>query len=169
MRGLLNRKGQSIVEIALMTPLILVALYVPFDFGLAIFTGHITQNAVRDGARIASTTDVMTSTKVGAVANEVFDRLPNMLVSGSTTKKVTVNYYAGGDADCAENVEVIAEGTYNFFLYKLMALIGFTAPDGIAITRATQMRYAHQPATNGGAGSTTIICTTATESATYPS
>jgi hypothetical protein len=43
MRWLLNSKGQSIVEIALMTPLILVALYVPFDFGMTIFTGHITQ------------------------------------------------------------------------------------------------------------------------------
>src|SRR5512145_814763 len=128
-----NRKGQSIVEITLMTPLVLVALYVPFDFGMTIFTGHITQNAVRDAARIASSTDEMDDTKAAQLAADVYNNhLPDLLVSGSpATKKVTVNYRAGGGpADCAHTVEVIAEGTYNFFLYKLMALIGPGAPNG---------------------------------------
>jgi Flp pilus assembly protein TadG len=171
MRTLLSRKGQSIVELVLMTPLVLVALYVPFDFGVTIFTGHITQNAVRDGARIASTTDLMDSAKAAALAEEIFQNyLPkNLLVSGSPAKKeVTVNYYDGGAANCAENVEVIARGTYNFFLYKLVGLLGITVPDGIEITRTTRMRYAHQPFTNGGTGSTTVSCTTTTKNATYP-
>ena len=56
MQPIFNQKGQSVVEITLIVPLLLVALYVPFDFGMTIFAGHLTQNAVRDGARIASHT-----------------------------------------------------------------------------------------------------------------
>ena len=50
----LDRKGQSIVELALITPIVLVALYVPFDFGVSIYAGHLTQNVARDGARRAA-------------------------------------------------------------------------------------------------------------------
>ena len=165
MRSLLNCKGQSIVEITLITPLLLVALYVPFDFGMTIFTGHYTQIAVRDGARIASTTDLMTNAIATNLATQVYNNLPQLLVSGSTTKQVTVKYFAG--VGCAQYVEVKAQGTYNFFLYKLIALLGFTAPDGTRITRTTQMRYEFQPDSNGGTGSTTTLCGTVTASGTH--
>jgi hypothetical protein len=82
-----------------------------------------------------------------------------LLVAGSSSpKRVTVNYYADGAAECAQSVEVVAQGTYNFFLYRLMALAGFTVPNGIGITRTTRMRYQHQPTTNGGTGATTTFC-----------
>ncbi len=155
MRSILNCKGQSIVEITLITPLLLVALYVPFDFGMTIFTGHITQSAVRDGARIAANTDEMDASKAGNLASQVYNNLPQLLVDGSTTKQVTVNYYAPGTAGCAQYVEVRAQGTYNFFLYRLIALLGFSAPSGTPITRTTQMRYEFQPDINGGTGATT--------------
>jgi Flp pilus assembly protein TadG len=151
MRSILNCKGQSIVEITLITPLLLVALYVPFDFGMTMFTGHITQSAVRDGARIASNTDLMDNTKAGNLATQVYDNLPQLLISGSTTKQVTVKYYATGAADCAQYVEVRAQGTYDFFLYRLIALLGFSAPSGTEITRTTRMRFEFQPDSNGGA------------------
>jgi Flp pilus assembly protein TadG len=50
-----GEKGQSIVELTLITPLLLIALYIPFDFGVAFFAGNLTQNAVREVARIAAT------------------------------------------------------------------------------------------------------------------
>lgn len=161
MRSLLNCKGQSIVEITLITPLLLVALYVPFDFGMTIFTGHYTQIAVRDGARIASTTDLMTNAKATTLATQVYGNLPQLLVSGSTTKQVTVKYFATGATGCAQYVEVKAQGTYNFFLYKLIALLGFSAPDGTQITRTTRMRYEFQPDNNSG------NCATVTFSGTH--
>jgi Flp pilus assembly protein TadG len=163
MRSLLFKcKGQSIVEIALMTPLILVALYVPVDFGISIFTGHITQNAVRDGARIASTTDSMTNAKATNLATQVYDNLPQRLVTGSPAiKQATVNYYGPGAANCAKFVEVQAQGTYNFFLYRLIGLIGFTPPDPIVIRRTTRMSYEFQPTTNTG------LCTAIPASGTH--
>lgn len=166
MRSLFNCKGQSIVEITLMTPIILIALYVPFDFGMTIFTGHLTQNAVRDGARMASSTDSMTNAKAVALATTIYGNLPPNLISGSTTKRVTVNYYS--DANCAENVEVTAQGTYNFFWYKLMRLMGMNPPNDLAITRTTKMWYDHQPDRNGISGSTTTFCGTVAATGVYP-
>lgn len=162
MRSRFNSRGQSIVEIALMTPLILVALYVPFDFGITIFTGHLTQNAVRDGARIASTTDSMTNAKATTLATQLYNNLPQLLVTGSPAiKQVIVNYYATGAAGCAEFVEVQAQGTYNFFFYRLIGLLGFTPPDPIAISRMTRMPYEFQPSTNTG------LCTAVTATGTH--
>jgi hypothetical protein len=144
-------------------------LYVPFDFGMSIFTGHITQNAVRDGARIASSTQPFDSGAADALASQVYGTLPQLLVSGSfSPKRVTVNYYGDGAAECAQSVEVIAQGTYNFFLYRLMALAGFTVPNGMAITRTTRMRYQHQPTSNGGTGATTSFCGTVTVAESHP-
>jgi Flp pilus assembly protein TadG len=167
MRSLFNRKGQSIVEIALITPLILIVLYVPFDFGMAIIAGHITQNAVRDGARIASTTDSMDSSKADTLATQVYNNLPPSLISGSTTKRVTVNFYSA--ANCAQNVEVIAQGSYNFFFYRLMALLQMSSPTETPITRTTKMWYDKQPDLNGGTtGSATFCGGTAAATGTHP-
>jgi Flp pilus assembly protein TadG len=49
-----KQKGQSVVELALITSLLLVALYIPADFGIAFLTAHLVQNAVREGTRIGS-------------------------------------------------------------------------------------------------------------------
>ena len=150
MKWPLNRKGQSIVELALITPIILVALYVPFDFGVSIYAGHLTQNVARDGARRAATTDVLNNAKATALATQIAPSLPALLSSGSTTKQVTVNYYATG-ANCAKSVEVIAQGTYNYFWYRLIGFLGLAPQSQLGIVRTTKMRYEFQPDTNSGA------------------
>ena len=143
---LFSRKGQSIVEISLITPLLLAALYVPVDFGIMIFTGHLTQNATRDGARVAATTDLLTNGLAQSLAIQFSSNVPQRLAS----KQVTVNYYATGAPTCAQYVEVTAQGTYNLFWYRLMALLRAAPPSSVNITRTTQMRFEHQPDTNTG-------------------
>jgi hypothetical protein len=148
-----KQRGQSIVEITLITPLLLVALYVPADFGIGLLTAHLTQNAVREAARIGvSTKDPLNTTAANDIGDDALDNLPARLASPT----VTVTYYgSGGAANCLQFVEVEAEGTYNFFLYQLLRLIGLPAPDSTTITRTTRMRYEFQPATNS-----TPSCTT---------
>lgn len=167
MKSRSNCKGQSIIELTLLTPVLLAALYVPFDFGMSIYAGHLTQNAVRDGARIAAQTDVLNSTLATAVADQVFANLPNLLVEPN--KDVTVSYFADGSAGCAAFVEVIARGTYNFSLYRFISLLGVTPPAPIVISRTTRMRYEFQPDQNGGTGSTADFCSnpSATASGTH--
>ena len=160
-----RQRGQALVEIALITPLLLIALYIPVDFGIAFYMGNLTQNAAREGARIGSGLSksgtvpnlIFSSTQADTVKTAVFDRLPGVL----TNKNVTVKFYNG--AACMEFIEVTAQGDYNFFLYQLMRLLGGTAPDSITISRTTQIRYNYQQFTN------TAYCTASTTYGPYSS
>lgn len=144
-KRLWSSRGQSLVEIALITPLVLVALYIPADFGIAMFTGHLTQNAVREAARIGVSTKDPFDTAAGtAIRTEAINRLPARL----TSPTVTVKYFAGGSANCLAFVEVAAQGNYQYFLYQIIRLFGGTAPNAVTISRTTQMRYEFQPLTN---------------------
>ena len=140
----LNRKGQSIVEISLITPILLVALYIPADFGIAFFTVHLTQNAVREAARMGSSKDPFDTAASTAIKNDALSKMPARLSS----KSVTVKYYADGSADCARFVEVVGQGNYDYFFYQILRLFGATVPNTSQITRTVRMRHLSQPATN---------------------
>ena len=138
---IVNRKGQSIVEISLITPLLLVVLYVPADFGMAFFMAHLTQNAVREAARIGANTDPFNNTDI---QTEALSRMPAYLTSPTTTATL----HTTGAADCARFVEVVAQGNYTYGLYKVMRLFGASVPNSVTITRSAWMRYQFQPITN---------------------
>jgi Flp pilus assembly protein TadG len=141
----LNQKGQSMVEIAIMAPLIMVALYIPADFGIAFYTAHLTENAVREAARIGTGLAApFGSSEENQVRNETLNRLPARL----TSPTVTVRFLDTGAAACMQVVEVTAMGNYNFFLYQLVRLLGLSAPDTMTITRSVQMRYNYQSNSN---------------------
>ena len=158
-------RGQSIIEITLLTPLLLIALYIPADFGIGFYMGNLVQNAAREGARIGSGLSksgtvpnlVFTKTHADTVKEAVFDRLPGVLEN----KLVTVRFYEG--TTCMNFIEVTAQGDYNFFLYKLMGLFGRTVPDFVTISRTTQIRHNYQQYTN------TDYCTTASSYGPYSS
>jgi TadE-like protein len=158
-----NQRGQSIVEIALLTPLLLIALYIPADFGVSFFMGNLVQTAAREGARIGSGLQksgsvpnlLFSSAEAATVKTEVINRLPAYL----TNKTVTVTFYTG--TACMEFVQVTAQGQYNFFMYKLIRLFGGNAPNSISISRTTQMHFKYQPYINDS------YCTTATTYGPY--
>jgi len=142
-KKLSNCRGQSLVEIALITPLLLIALYIPIDLGFLFFTAHLTQNAVREGARIgaadaslASDSCIMPCSGETGVLKAVRDRMPKYL-TGAT---VSVTLSGSPGATCMRAVTVSATGTYPFGFARL---IGMTTP--ISITRTTEIRYELQP------------------------
>ena len=157
-KAIKGQKGQSIVEISLITPLLLIALYVPADFGVAFFLGNIVATAARDGARIGSG-----ATKTGGnaadpdfsaadatgVKNAIVNQLPRFL----TSRKVIVKFYENTGAPCMENIEVTVRGDYNIFFYQLMRLFGANVSN-FTISRTTRMRYNYQLPSNN------TMCTT---------
>jgi hypothetical protein len=151
-----RQSGQSLVELALITPLILVALYIPADFGMAFFTAHFTQIAVREGARIGSglsSGDVygpIKSPQGVVIKDAVFSRLPARLQSPSVNVRF---YFSDASATCAQVVEVTASGTYDYFWYRMMGIIGVAVSPSANITRTTQMRYNYQRPENSS-----ILC-----------
>ena len=97
-----NRKGQSLVETALVLPIILILLTGIIDFGLLFNNYLMVSNASREGARSAVTGS--TNEQIRAAVNTVAasldpDRLtitifPDLLVDRSTgvAVAVTVKY-----------------------------------------------------------------------------
>ena len=142
------------MEIGLVTPFLLIALYVPTDFGIAYYTAQLTQNAVREAARIGvSTKDPFDGNAATAIANEAMSRIPARLQSVT----VTVNYFGPGVAGCMQTVSVTAQGSYNYFFYQVLRLIGATVPDTAQISRTSQMRYEFQPVTNSMPACTNVL------------
>lgn len=158
--------GQSIVEISLITPLLLVALYIPVDFGIAFFVSNIAGTAARDAARIGSEIGKsggnednrnFTTTEAATVRDALIPNLPDYF----SNRSITVKFYEDTPANCLEVIEVSVAGDYSFFLYKVLRLFGSTVPDQITISRSVQMPYSYQPYVNG------IRCTGTSVNVTY--
>lgn len=162
-----KQTGQSIIEVTLITPLMLIALYIPADLGMAFLTAHLVQNAVREGARIGSgltSGDASQPIESGqgiAIKNEVFARLPQRLSSPSVHVKF---YFTSESATCMQVIEVVTTGTYNFSMYRFLELAGVSVPPTMSITRTTQMRYNYQRPEND-----TPICTSTVFDEAYSS
>ena len=156
----LNRKGQAMVEFTLTFLLLLVIAWIPADFGLAFFTGQQVQNAAREGARIAAADPTLLTQLGGSttlscaapctsainVLQVTAARLSNVLIR---TTNVTLTYPASGAGTCNQMLTMQVQGTYNYFFYQLLYLLGITNNLNTAtITRVTSMRYEHQTACN---------------------
>jgi Flp pilus assembly protein TadG len=138
-----NEKGQSIVELTLIAPLLLIALAIPADFGIAYFTANMTQVAAREAARIgASKTPFVASD----VEGEATSRIPVTLTPNSGFPDAQL--LTSGSVNCMKVVDVRITGTYNYSFYRLMGLIGIPVSSTLTITRNAQMRYEFQPVTN---------------------
>ncbi len=148
-----REKGQSLVEIALITPLLLGALMVAVDFGIAFYMGNLIAVAARDGARIGSQLEKTGGNASDAdfavadaaiVSNKVQNRIPRYL----TGRQIIVTFYEDGPVvgppACSESVEVQVSGNYTFTLYRLMNLLGANVPASRTLTRSTRMRYNYQ-------------------------
>jgi Flp pilus assembly protein TadG len=147
-----NTNGQAVVEFTLVFVLLLVIAWIPADFGLAFFSSQLAANASREGARIGAA-DPSYSTQVdscalpacfsrpdGTILKETAKRLSSALLPGAI---ITVDPLSG--PTCNQMVQVRVEGTYNFFFYQLLHLMGVTTDlNTQPITRETSMRWEHQ-------------------------
>ena len=149
-----TNKGQAAVEFTLVFLLLIIVAWIPADFGLALYTGQIAQNAVREGARIAAADPnlpaalaVVSCTmpgcySAGNIYNETAALLPAAMLGAST---ITLTYpdASGPSTGCAQLLKVSVTGQYPFFFYRVLNLVGMnvTIP---TITRFTTMRWEHQ-------------------------
>lgn len=150
-----NRKGQAAVEFTLTFVLLLIIAWIPADFGLAFFTGQQAQNAAREGARIASADPTLVAQMGGAtsmsctapcfgsgsVLQAAAGRLSNVLIKNA---QITLTYDPSVSG-CQKMLTVQVTGTYNYFFYQLLRLVGVTGvKNSENIKRGTTMRYEHQ-------------------------
>ena len=159
-------RGQSLIEMSLITPVLLVALYIPMDFGIAFLVSNIAGTAVRDAARIGSEIGKsggdannrdFTSTDAATVRDALIPKLPAYL----SNRSIVVKFYEDTPANCMEVVEVTASGDYTFFFYQVLRLFGASVTNTRTISRTAQMPYGYQPYANG------TRCTGTTVNETY--
>ena len=159
---MLNNRAQSLVEITLIMPLLLIALYVAMDFGILFFTAHYTQNAVRESARIGAilpdcaidatvpcvTTVTQSCPGTNKVVQEACARLTNRLTATTVAVTLTGTYFP---ATCMREVKITASGTYDYGLYRVIALFGMPVPTSLTVNRSAAARYQGQPVNVTGA------------------
>jgi Flp pilus assembly protein TadG len=152
-----HSSGQAVVEFTLVFLLFLVIAWIPADFGLAFYTGQLTQNASREAARIAAadpnlvdgTCNMPCSSAPGGTAlKAAADRMSRALLPGAL---ISVTLEPANGTNCNRLVEVTVSGEYNYFFYQLLRTMGNTIPDTLNIVRSTSMRWEHQPGCQPGA------------------
>jgi Flp pilus assembly protein TadG len=99
--------GQTLIEFALVLPILLVFMLLLIDFGSAMDRRVLIQHAVREGAR------------QGAVGNDAVTHTVNQSEGILDAGDVTVCYVDGDDAgttagDKGDNIRVEADYTYQF-------------------------------------------------------
>lgn len=126
-------RGQALIEFSLLLPIIIVLVGGLTDMGLFIYVSIGTQNAVREGARIASTIPGL-GPNDSTVQAEVISRIPQIEQFPFSQLTVT-NTEPNDPTSCEDNVTVTVTGTYNF---AFLRYIGFT---DTTMVRSTTMRY----------------------------
>lgn len=95
---ILRERGQTLVEFALVVPLLIFLLMILFDFGRAIYAYNTISEAARNGARVTIvnqyTPEVQTYAAQRAVA------------LGLTAGQVTVGPDVPGNASCSPTIKI---------------------------------------------------------------
>jgi Flp pilus assembly protein TadG len=150
----LNRKGQAVVEFSLIFILLLIVAWIPADFGLAFYTGQLSLNAAREGARIAAAMTTFDAAAIADATTQTCKRLSSALLSDPGGLGISCSPYsnarvavtAPAGIACNQQLTVTVTGNYNFAFYHFLRLLGATVPSFVPITRSTTMRWENQSA-----------------------
>lgn len=108
-----GERGQSLVEFALVVPMLLLVLFAIIDFG-RLFQGYITlTNATREGARIAA---------VGGTDSDISARVLSA-ASGLSGVTVSPASYPDAGGDISGNSVVVTASAPMSFITPIGALI----------------------------------------------
>jgi Flp pilus assembly protein TadG len=129
-----ERRGASVVEGALLLPMVLLFLFGILEYGRYVMTLQVLTNAAREGAHYALThTEPVTLEGVtyGNATSDV-QQIVNNMSAGQTLTGQTVSVYAADslgnnigtwtNAAAGEGICVRISGTYNFVLPQLLRL-----------------------------------------------
>jgi Flp pilus assembly protein TadG len=122
-----DRKGQAVVEFALVLPVFLLLVFGAIEFGRAYYDLHLLTNAAREGARVGSLPDRLESDVQAAVTGFLHDV---GLSSGCTTATSVTDpagaARAGGLVNAVEGDRVRVTVSYSFHVLSGRILPGFT-------------------------------------------
>jgi hypothetical protein len=79
-----SSRGQTLVEFALLSPVIILFLVAIIDFGVAMDRRIVLQHAAREGARMAAVTDISKTEGFDAVCARACDQAQGAVTGGIT-------------------------------------------------------------------------------------
>lgn len=150
-----NARGQSITELALVLPFVLLLIGGVIDFGLIFLVSNVTENAAREGARKGATqqttptagSDTFPScmTNSSLILSTACKAIPNVgLFNGFTVANTAVTGAAPN-----QTLTVTITGTYSWYLVPgMLAILHNSFPtSAITLTRKATMRWEWQSPT----------------------
>ena len=131
-------KGQTLVEVSLILPLLVILVGAAVDWGLAFFVSHVVQNAAREAVRAGVTQTPTSNIAVQALAQAqaVIPDTP-LFSSFRDTANITVTGPSGACPN--KEVTVTISGPFNFMFLRLFNFAS------VPITRSSTMRWERQP------------------------
>jgi Flp pilus assembly protein TadG len=110
-----RRKGQAVVEFALVLPVFVLLVFGALEFGRAYFDLHLLTSAAREGARVGSLPNQLEAD----VQGRVDEFLNGVSLSGSWSTTITVEDQSGvertgGLAEAVEGDIVYVTVSYDF-------------------------------------------------------
>ncbi len=140
-----KERGQALIELALVLPLVLVFILVLVDFGIAIDRREVLQHAVYEGSRKG-----IPGATVEAIKDRAVAQSQGLLAVGD----ITVCYIdsdTNGAINAGDDVRVSANYTYKFSVGsgELLSAFGVPVPS-IALTPKAESRLANGPLASPG-------------------
>lgn len=143
----INPKGQTLVEMAILLPLLLLLVMGIFEFGRAMYIKNTLTHAARAGARAAVVTpNIIDATNAtcgtGGSNAKIYQTVCNNLYSGIDITDVTINVTrtdlnSSGTLDPGDMAEVTVALNNFRTKYRIVPFI----PLPPTLTGATAMRY----------------------------
>jgi len=132
-----GRRGQSLVEFAMVIPIFLVVVMGIADFGLGLKTWISMTNSAREAARFAAVSCAAGTASTSDVQQRAIDAASGL---GLTTSEVTVDNCTAGAA--AESVVITIEHDYQLVtpLGGFMKLFGGDPLSSVSLTSSADMR-----------------------------
>jgi Flp pilus assembly protein TadG len=139
--AMLDEYGQSLVETALVLPLVLLVAVSIFEFGRAYQTSQVLTNAVREGARVA----VLPDAKAADVQARVVSYLRNGQLGNADRATVSVNQSATVSIGATTAAASVVTVNYPFSFIVLNPVVnlvvrGSSVGTPLTMTASAQMR-----------------------------
>lgn len=108
-----DKSGQSVIEFALVLPILLLVLFGITEFGRAIMVTNVLNTASREGARLAAVSQVSDSLSVQARVVEVLD------AANVDAKDITIQFFLSDksvEVTVTTDFEVLSGGVLDPFV-----------------------------------------------------
>lgn len=126
-----NERGQALVEFALVISLLAFLLLGIFDFGYAVFTNNLLNNAAREGARAGS----IISNSNTTICNRIRNTAPTL--NFACDQDIGVRILISPQASRIYEQPITITVRYNYV--PLTPIVGWFSPGGIRLSATSAM------------------------------